>query len=115
MPFQNALCMIDDDNIVHVATTPSTLTPTYEATSPQVSRKNSLANSRTVPTDEPLHNQRKISFQLENEVDPVTGKIDRQMKIDAVAGALTSVAEITTVKTVGEGANKLGQLFFKVR
>lgn len=97
------------------ATTPSTLTPTYEATSPQVSRKNSLANSRTGPTDEPLHNQRKISFQLENEVDPVTGKIDRQMKMDAVAGALTSVAEITTVKTVGEGANKLGQLFFKVR
>lgn len=78
-----------------------------------MSRKNSLANNRS---EEPLH-QRKISFQLENEVDQVSGKIDPLMKIDGVAGALTSVADLTsgTVKTAGEGANKLGQLYFKVR
>lgn len=90
-------------------TTPSTLTPTFE--SPQTSRKNSLiaGNRCSLVFDE--HGQvvqqqpareTVIRFQLENENRSDAARNDALDAQSADASA-------------GEGANRLGRLFFKVR
>nr|SVE74163.1 EOG090X05OW [Daphnia barbata] len=106
------------------ATTPSTLTPTYEMNSPQVSRKNSLVSGTTSRLgnlqEDGVQQQREtvIRFQLENEVThPAKAEL---MKIDVVATAHDdSVPGEIDRKTDGShsdgGANRLGQLYFKVR
>lgn len=99
------------------ATTPSTLTPTYETCSPLVSRKNSLVTgSRCSPLQEEVHQQQRetiIRFQLENEVGSAKAEL---MNNDLVA-AVATVSGEPTEKTdgTGSGTNKLGQLYFKVR
>ncbi len=101
------------------ATTPSTLTPTYETSSPQVSRKNSLISgcSRSVINalqEEGQQRETVIRFQLENEVTHPA----ELMKSDLVASASANLpgGEIDLVKMeCGGGSNKLGQLYFKVR
>lgn len=96
-------------------TTPSTLTPTYETCSPQVSRKNSLiatssGNRCSLLFDEygqivQQPRETVIRFQLENEAN--------------VKGDTTPTGDQPGTHSmelsVGEGANKLGRLFFKVR
>nr|CAG4647881.1 EOG090X05OW [Moina brachiata]SVE92993.1 EOG090X05OW [Moina brachiata] len=98
-------------------TTPSTLTPTYETCSPQASRKNSLVassagNRCSLLFDE--HGQivqqpreTVIRFQLENE--------SREHHHDATPTAEPASGVASVELSVGEGANKLGRLFFKVR
>ena len=108
-----------------IATTPSTLTPTYEnpfpsSTSPQVSRKNSLVSSanRCSPLQEEVHQQQRetvIRFQLENEI--IGPKTETPpMNCEAGTSSASGTEDINkTDGSSGTGANKLGQLFFKVR
>ena len=96
------------------ATTPSTLTPTYEVsreTSPQLSRK----NSRTLacsPLEEPR--ETVIRFQLESEVkakfDPSLVRAHPDAGSTLIYGSSPEVDQVDD-----EELNKLGRLYFKVR
>nr|CAG4641674.1 EOG090X05OW [Eurycercus lamellatus] len=106
-------------------------TPTYE-TSPQISRKNSLVN-RCSPLLEEHHLQREtvIRFQLESDVIPTVVQHHKSdlIKIEGgtelLAGAVLTSSQPTASSssvdifdeknTDGQGSNKLGQLYFKVR
>lgn len=101
------------------ATTPSTLTPTYEqafppSASPQVSRKNSLVSAnRCSPLQEEVHHQQRetvIRFQLENEI--ISAKAE---PVNSEPSASVSEDVNKTDGSCGSGANQLGQLYFKVR
>lgn len=114
-----------------LATTPSTLTPTYE-TSPQVSRKNSLVN-RSSPMLEsdahhPHHHHQQqqprepvIRFQLESEISHQQPKNEliklegAEIMASATSSGQSTEHMICENKTTGEGANQLGRLYFKVR
>ena len=100
-----------------VATTPSTLTPTYEISrdvSPNVSRK----NSRTVGISPTEEQQRDtiIRFQLESEVnnkfDCGSMKVDGGSAVTTPTGVSEGIAGDDIVK---DGLSKLGRLYFKVR
>ena len=99
------------ENVI-AATTPSTLTPTYEVNSPQVSRKNSLVtgNRPALALEEvhqPQQRETVIRFQLENEV--TSGELmksDVALAVAGVSGEMDSKSECSS---------KLGQLYFKVR
>ena len=106
------------------ATTPSTLTPTYETSSPQVSRKNSLISgcSRTAVINalqEEGQRETVIRFQLENEVTHPAELMKSELLVASASAADQNVSgEIDMTKMDGSsdgGINKLGQLFFKVR
>jgi len=99
------------------ATTPSTLTPTYEVSrdaSPNISRK----NSRTVGFSPQEEQQREtiIRFQLESEVN---SKFDcGSTKVDggSVVTTPTGISEdVISPDVTKDGFNKLGRLYFKVR
>lgn len=109
-------------------TTPSTLTPTYETNSPQISRKNSLISGTTCRSgnnalqEDGVGQQREtvIRFQLENEIiHPAKAEL---IKNDVVASASAyddNVPGETDLNMdgsyTGGGTNRLGQLYFKVR
>nr|CAG4650135.1 EOG090X05OW [Sida crystallina] len=102
--------------------TPSTLTPTCElardVVSPQVSRKNSRSSGYS-PVDEEFR-ESVIRFQVEDEsksTDPssVSGPVSGSVKSDRDLTPLGSCIPQDIDKTDGEGSNKLGRLFFKVR
>ncbi|EFX81695.1 synaptotagmin 4 protein, variant 2 [Daphnia pulex] len=119
-PKQFLIVLLIANVCVISATTPSTLTPTYETSSPQVSRKNSLISgcSRSeinALQEEGQQRETVIRFQLENEVTHPA----ELMKSDLVASASANLpgGEIDLVAKMecGGGSNKLGQLYFKVR
>nr|CAG4648640.1 EOG090X05OW [Polyphemus pediculus] len=93
--------------------TPSTLTPTYEVSSQQASRK----NSRTFGSSPLEERETVIRFQLENEVssklDPALSDCKTDVETPLPAVLYGSNQEVNNLD--GEGSNKLGQLFFKVR
>ncbi len=102
------------------ATTPSTLTPTYETSSPQVSRKNSLISgcSRSVISalqEEGQQRETVIRFQLENEVTHPAELIKSDLVASASANQHVPGEIDLTKMECGGGSNKMGQLYFKVR
>lgn len=108
-------------------TTPSTLTPTYEMNSPQVSRKNSLVGTtcrsgNNAIQEESVQQQREtvIRFQLENEVThPAKAELIKSDLVPSASAHQDNVPGEIDVNMDGSysegGTNKLGQLYFKVR
>jgi len=98
--------------------TPSTLTPTCDLAreiTPQTSRKNSRTSGCS-PVEEECR-EAVIRFQVENENKSADSSSASGAVISCVKSEAASFAAISynVDKTDGEGSNKLGRLFFKVR